>query len=340
MASIVYQVAQALTEINFIGQSKKDARKNKNAGIHSIKQIKETLSAAQNFGKWVRDHFGVLSIYELKEEHYTAYMEHLKELGRSIGHQQNVETALGHLQKAMNIRSKRLGYEAAMFVPDKRITNWRELKKAEDRSYSQQEFESLLPFLSANVRDAVLLERFIGLRVREACYVLVHHFKLQPDGTYKLKISSEEAGGITKGGRYRITPVPTHFTYEIKRLLKEKSPNDRMIPIEPSTVRKGVNRACKRAGIEQEGRGTHGFRHLYCRDRLSELLVAEHIEIEGKMMLERIMSNRDVGRKADYGILTDHDKEIYRKLKSIIDTIHEEIGHGEDRWDLAERYLR
>lgn len=240
----------------------------------------------------------------------------------------------------MSIRSSRFGYEPTLFTPAARMTDWRELKKAEDRSYTQEEFERMLPYMSANVRDAVLLQRNLGLRVREACHVLVQHFLIRSDGTYELNIPEGEGKGITKGGRYRITRVPEHFTAEIQRLLKNKSAQDRLIPVKTSTVRKGVNRACKKAGIIQNGRGTHGFRHLYCRDRLLQLLAEESIESEGQVLLERIMSNRDQGRDADYGILTSRDKEVYRTLKAAIDQIHSEIGHGEDRWDLAERYLR
>lgn len=72
------------------------------------------------------------------------------------------------------------------------------------------------------------------------------------------------------------------------------------------------------------------------------MLMLEENQIlkQGIAMLERIMANRDKGRKADYGILSNTDKKIYSQLKGAIDSIHEEIGHGEDRWDLAERYLR
>lgn len=339
-SSMIYQISQALTEINRIGYSKKEARKENKSGIHSIKQIKETLSSAQNFGKWVRVNFGVLSLYDLDEGHYRAYLQHLTELERSAGHRQNVETALRHLEKGMFARSKRLGYKPVRFVTQARITDWRELKQAEDRSYTQEEFEIIMGHLSANVRDAILLQRYMGLRVREACHVLVRHFELKENGSYQLMIPTGEANGITKGGRYRKTPVPADFIPDLKRIISDKADSERLIQIEPSTVRKGINRACKEAGIKQDGRGTHGFRHLYCRDRLSHLLKSKDIEIAGKKLLERIMSNRDLGRKADYSILSSEDKETYKKLKEVVDTVHEEIGHGEDRWDLAERYLR
>lgn len=339
-SSIVFQISQAITEINQIGISKKEARRKGEEGIHSIKQIKETLSAAQNFGKWIRDEYGVRSIYNLTEEHYRSYLIHLIELKRSAGHRQNVETALRHLQKGMAIRSDRLGLEQTIFAPTARLTDWRQLKKAEDRSYTQEEFEMILSHVSDNVRDAILLQRYIGLRVRESCNVCVKHFILDEEGNYSLRIKNEEAKGITKGGRYRNASVPLFFQTELKRMLVNKVDDDPLIDVKVSTVRKGVNRACQKAGINQRGRGTHGFRHLFCRDRLMLMLEENQILKQGIAMLERIMANRDKGRKADYGILSNTDKKIYSQLKGAIDSIHEEIGHGEDRWDLAERYLR
>jgi len=339
-SSIVHQVSQAITAINFIGMSKRSAKYKGESGIHSIKQIQETLSASQNFAKWVRDQHEIKSLYLLTEEHYVAYMGHLKDLGRSAGHRQNVETALRHLQKGMNLKSQAFRKDEVIFVPEKRVTDWRELKKAEDRSYSQEEYQSILPYLSENVRDAVKLIRFMGLRVREACNVQVRHFIPAPAGGFQLRIPEEEARGITKGGRYRITPVPDSFLEEIQRMLRGKATDETVISVKKETVRKGVNDAFKKVQIQQDGRGTHGFRHLYCRERLKELLFQNDIEQEGLKLLERVMSNRDLKRKADYGILSSKDIELYETLKAVIDQIHEEIGHGEDRWDLAERYMR
>ncbi|MGN7300262.1 tyrosine-type recombinase/integrase [Ferdinandcohnia sp. SAFN-114] len=338
-SSIVHQVSQAINAVNRIGESKREAKHKGVPGIHSIKQVRETLSAAQNFVKWIRENEGIKSIYDLTEEHYIAYLEHLTALERSAGHKQNVETALRHLQKGMEIRSLDRGLKPVIFVPEKRITNWRELKKAENRSYSSEEFESMLPFLSVNVQDSVNLMRYMGLRVRESCKIKVKHFK-KSSGGWVLNISSEEATGITKGGRHRKTPVPPKFQEKLILILKDKEPDSTVVSVKVATVRSAVNAACKKVGIDQNGRGTHGFRHLYCRDRLRELLREKGIINKGEVMLERIMKNRDKGRKADYSILTEQDIKVYNLLKGAIDQVHEEIGHGEDRWDLAERYMR
>jgi hypothetical protein len=338
--SIVYEVSNAISAINFIGKSKREARFKNQSGIHSIKQIEETLSASQNFVKWVRGTYRIKTIFNLTEEHYVSYINHLEALGRSAGHRQNVETALKHLQKGMQILSKERQLQAVLFVPQKRVTDWKELKKAENRSYSHRDYEAMIPYLSMSVQQSVKLMRFMGLRVRESCAIKPKQFIPDGKGGFELNITSEEAKGITKGGRYRITPVPKFFEEELFNILSGKDPDKRLLSIETSTVRKGVFDACKKANISQNSRGTHGFRHLYCRDRLNQLLQDYRIFTEGKRLLTRIMSNRDINRKADYGIISDKDIEVYTKLKSCIDKIHEEIGHGKDRWDLAEIYLR
>ena len=91
----------------------------------------------------------------------------------------------------------------------------------------------------------------------------------------------------------------------------------------------------KKAGIAQNGRGTHGFRHAYARERMDRLASAEH-----RQMLNRILDNRQMGRKSDYGMVSEQDKALYFETKGIMDQIHGELGHGKDRFELAMRYLR
>ena len=100
-------------------------------------------------------------------------------------------------------------------------------------------------------------------------------------------------------------------------------------------MRDGVNVVCKKVGIAQDGRGTHGFRHAYARERMDQLASAEH-----RQMMDRILQNRQMGRKSDYGMVSEQDKALYLETKGIMDQIHGELGHGKDRWELAMRYLR
>ncbi|MDC3416672.1 hypothetical protein [Aquibacillus salsiterrae] len=173
---MVHEVKVAITAVNKIGESKREARLQGRKEIHSIKQVKETLSAAQNFVKWVRQEYQVRSIYALTEEHYLQYLDDKKDKGRSGGHLQNIETSLRHLQEGMNIRSNQLGLDPVQFVPKKRVIMWEELKKPEDRSYALEEFELIASLVSKGVREAISLCYHLGLRVREATNVQVKPF--------------------------------------------------------------------------------------------------------------------------------------------------------------------
>ncbi|GGD29676.1 tyrosine-type recombinase/integrase [Pontibacillus salipaludis] len=337
-SSIVHQVKSALKEIDQIGLSKRTARINDSHGIHSIKQKDNTMSDCQNFVKWVKQQ-GVTKLYQLKEDHYRSYLDHLKKEKRSIGHQRNVETSLRHLQKAMNVRSSRFGREQVVWVPNKRITDWRELEPPKNRSYTVEEYKLIRENVPENSRRAVDLMRNLGLRVREACNVKKEHFEPSRNGEgWQLNIKNGK--GVTKGGRFRKTPIPKHFERQLQQMLKNKGPEDRLVTVSTDTVRRAVNEACRKASISQNGRGTHGFRHAYSRERLEELFVQRGIGREGPKMIARIMYNKEQGRNAWYGINTGHDKELYGQVKNCIDQVHSEIGHGKDRWDLASIYLK
>lgn len=143
------------------------------------------------------------------------------------------------------------------------------------------------------------------------------------------------AQALRRGGRHREVPVPKAFEPKLERMLVNRKPEKRLVNVTATTVRDGINVACKKAGIAQGGRGAHGFRHAYARERMDELA-----SVEQKQMMNRILSNREVGRKADYGILKASDKVLYAETKVIMDRVHSELGHGANRWELAMRYLR
>jgi hypothetical protein len=337
-SSIVHDVKTAINELDRIGQSKRELRKEGKHGIHSLKQKQETLSVAQNYVKWTRSEFEVKRIYDLKEEHYRAYMDYLEREKRSVGHRRNVETALRHLQKGMNLRSEKFGKEKVTFIPEKRVTDWREVKKPTDRSYSKEEYQKILNKLPINSRDAVKLCREMGLRVREAVRVEVQHF--QPDGLGGWKLKIDKGSGITKGGRFREVPVSERFKGELERMMNGKQRNEKLISVKRDTVRRAVNKACKETGIKQNDRGTHGFRHAYSRERIEQLFKERGITEAGREMIDRVMRNRDVGRLANYGIFSECDKALFEQVKEVIDIVHSEIGHGKDRWDLAAVYMQ
>lgn len=333
--SIVREVKESLDAIDKIGQSKRDARATGTSGIHSIKQKQNTMSDAQNFVKWVRAEHGVLSISDLNEGHYRSYIAHMQDKGLSSGHIRNVETSLKLLEKGFQERSERFGEgvrPSASFCPSKRLVRYQEGENAQNRSYSQAEIEKIKENCSPEVNKAIDLMQNLGLRVREAANIRVEHFVPTPQGWV---VEIKKGAGITKGGRHRDIPVPKNFEKQLEQLLVNKRPEDSVVKVAESTIRDGINVACKKSGVIQGGRGAHGFRHAYARQRMDQLATTDQ-----RQMMVRILDNREMGRNADYGILSHEDKSLYADTKAVMDKIHEELGHGADRWELAMRYLR
>lgn len=334
--SIVREVKESLQAIDKIGESKREAMKVGTNGIHSKKQMANTMSDAQNFVKWCRSEHGVKSINELNEVHYVSYLSYLSEKEVSQGHRVNVETSLRLLEKGFKERSKRFEDNTPTlirFCPEKRLETPLRGSDAKNRSYTDAEMQLIREKCSDEVTKAVDLMREMGLRVKEAVNVRVEHFVPNDIGTgWCLNI--EKGTGITKGGRFRQVNVPQSLEQRLESWMANKSPEEQIVNVSYSTVRDGVNAACKRGGIEQAGRGCHGFRHAYARERMNQLMTSEQ-----KQMISRVLANRKMGRVADYGILREHDKQLYTEAKKAMDQIHSELGHGKNRWVLAMRYM-
>lgn len=333
--SIVREVKEALDAIDRIGHSKKLAREKGEHAIHSIKQKENTMSDAQNFVKWVRAEHGVKSIGSLDEGHYQKYMAYLDGKGLSKGHMRNVETSLRFLQEGFKTRSERFeeGSEHFKgFCPENRIVSYQINENIQNRAYTLQEINAIKKNCSNEVQKAVDLMYGLGLRVKEAANIQAGHFHKDEDG-WRLQIVL--GAGITKGGRFREIVISNAFNERLNSLLYGKACNERIIKVSPTTIRDGINVACKKAGIEQRNRGTHGFRHAYARNRADQLMTRSE-----RQMMDRILSNREIGRKADYGINAEKDKQLFANVREKINLIHSELGHGANRWELAMRYLK
>ena len=336
--SIVREVKESIEAIDQIGVSKRMARKEGTSGIHSKKQKENTMSDCQNFVKWARSTHEVKSISELHQGHYQGYLAYLNEKGVSEGHRMNVETSLRLLEKGYIKRADR--FEGVSntykgFCPEKRLETRTRGLNVQNRAYTPKEMQLIREHISSEVVKAIDLMQHLGLRVREAAYVRREHFQRHPEtGRWQLKIENRQGAGITKGGRYREIQIPVSFQPRVEQLLQGKEPQERLVKVASSTIRDGIHRACQKVEIPQNGRGAHGFRHAYARQRMNQLMTREQ-----KDMMQRILSNCRDGKKANYGIFSEKDVAIYVTTKEVMDHIHGELGHGKNRWELALRYM-
>ncbi|WP_050179597.1 tyrosine-type recombinase/integrase [Domibacillus robiginosus] len=341
--TLVKDVSDALREIDRIGKPKRSVGANgkvkKDTGkVHSKTQKRHDKSACMNFAKWVKVQHGVKRLNHVKEEHVRAYLDFKKAEGVTIKHLQNIETSLRHLQNGSRAFFKRFDRDIEVFAPKKRIVSSQGRETPQNRSYSSEEMLAIKQGVSQNVRNAVELMRGLGLRSSEALAVRKDHFQQDQNGNWRLVIGHGE--GITKGGRPREIPVRVLFVPTLEKLLEGKKEKEQLVKLNDRTVRKGISTALKKAGIEQNRRGCHGFRHAYARERVHELIQNKGLNEKGHQMLKRCLMNYDLGRKSNYGIYSRADCHLYSEVKNVIDMVHSELGHGKGRMDLAAVYMK
>lgn len=321
MSSIIYQVNQCVREVDLIGVSKRKARNEGVKAIHSSETKKEVLKIGKQFARWGQEKYGIKNLHEFKEQHYVAFLKSKSDT--TLDYRRSIETHLRLVQEGLNKRSDRFGKERAVFVPEKRLIGSRgRLEGVSDRSYSEKDIQAIQERVTPSTALSVSLMRNLGVRVSESVQLRVEHVQ----GDY-VRIQDDT---ITKGGRDRVIPVPQSFQNELKQMCLGKEKSECLVPISAGTVMNDVAAACRQLKIKSNG--THGFRHSYARDRVSQLMTGEE-----KVLFSSCMERYAEGKKFDYGV---HDRELYESMKEKMDQVHAELGHGKDRFDLAVRYMR
>lgn len=328
-----YQVEQAIKEINYIGQSKRDARDKKVSGIHSITQVEHALSVSQNFAKWAKEQ-GVNDLYQLKRRHYRDYIEHMRASGVSVGHLINIETNLRLLNKGMAKISEAKGHRVRDWIPKERINSSWTRDKPTNRALDRDEIARIRESVSDNVRVAVDLGMAFGLRLREVAKTTRAHIVDDKGTLYWKAVADREASntaiGVTKAGRPRETPVNPRYEHLVREMIKGKAQTDKLCDVSYNTL--------KSAYARHSVGGSHAFRHTYARDMVMLEFEKRGIVAEGRQMLQKMLECREHGYRKDHLVMPD-ERSLYEQVNQVVDLVHEYLGHGKGRIDLCEVYM-
>lgn len=329
-----YQVEQAIKEVNYIGQSKSNARDKGESGIHSITQVQHVLSAAQNFAKWAKQERGISDLYQLKRSHYRDYIEHMRASGVSTGHLINIETNLRLLNKGMAKVSEGKGQRERDWIPKERIVSSREREKPTNRALDQGEIARIRESVSDNVRVGVDLSLAFGLRLREVAKTTRAHI-VERDGTlYWEAVADREAPntavGITKAGRPREARIRPEYEGIVREMIRGKAEHEKLCSVKYNTLKNAYTRC--------DVGGNHAFRHTYARDMVMSEFERRGITVEGRQMLQRMLENRAKGFRKDH-LVTREEKALYKQVNQVVDLVHNYLGHGKGRIDLCEVYM-
>jgi integrase len=329
-----YQVEQAIKEINFIGTSKKEARKEGASGIHSTTQVQHALSVSQNFAKWAKDQHQISDLYQLKRVHYREYIEYMKTTGVTNGHLINIETNLRLLGKGMAAVAAAKGQRERDWIPKTRLVEVASREKPINRALEPEKVQSLRLAVSNSVGTAMDLGMAFGLRLREVANTTAAHI-VEKGGTLYWKAAADplapnSAKGVTKAGRPRETPVKPSYERLVREMIQGKAPTEKMCSVAYNTLKSAYTR--------HDVGGSHAFRHTYARDMVMLEFQKRGIAVEGRQMLQRMLENREKGFRKDHLVKGD-ERALYKQVNQVIDEIHGYLGHGKGRIDLCEVYM-
>lgn len=344
MASIKNQIVNSLKQVNGIGTSKIDRKKeigktgfgNGTDRIHSVKTLQNYRSSAIQYGEWLKQQHGVKNIFDIGDkavEYTNQYIHHLKANDYTNGYISTVESALKHLERGMNMFNKEVrGQSEAIKIFEERSISSTDKEIPQNRAFfSRDQAERVIANMSTSTKNAGHLCLNLGLRIKEAVNIRVEHIE---DRGYSMRIDIKNGKSITKGGRFRSFQVPKHFEKQLRGMIQGKGLKDKIVPVKYETARKSFQRACEKVG-EREDRGTHRFRHTYARERLNERV--GRIE-RGKEVLDKMVDNKILGQRMNAGI-SRADRSTYEAVKSEINLVHSELGHGGNRWELVLTYM-
>lgn len=336
-----YTAKQLIRQSSKIGISRKEMKsKNVNHfGIHSKATYKKTMGEVGRFCTFVQQEYGINRLNQFKSEHAAAYLEYKEKQGLTKGSLRNVETALIHLSKAME-RNQNFGELPSLMTGERKYQSMAAHHEIErkQRSYSMDQVITIIQKLEEKGHfeesAGVTLSLIAGLRAEEVCTIEKRHFIKQGDA-YQIVIKRDDLSHVTKGNRYREVSLNPKYTNIVEMLLQGKQENDRLISLDSLSLSSTISYIKHQFGIATNILAMHGVRHLFARMRFREEVneSLEHLSI-----MERILDNLFEGQRADAGFV-EGEKILYEETKAAMDRVHDALGHGQNRFDLAMRYL-
>lgn len=159
---------------------------------------------------------------------------------------------------------------------------------------------------------SVVLSRYAGCRVRETAYIKVGRYTPEGGrwgfGTVTLQGKSDG----TKGGRWRTYDIISRDAQrELSEVFSGRSGGEYVIqqkdgsPVDPRSITRAMERACKKSGVDlPKYNKNHSFRKLFAQE------------------------NYDASRATGM------------TKKEALDYANHQLGHGDNRKDLSDRYVQ
>lgn len=312
--SVKAQMIYAINEATCYGESKRSATggSGRDAGwkIYSVSHHGDLCTTAKSFGNWLKEtHPNVKRVRDVKPEMISGYLASREGVTRETGlkiraHLAKIEKVCNHQYGKCEWRAK----ETIIEIP--KGSSLRSLSASDD------DFKAVVKAMQTGRSEnwkAPVLGRYAGTRVREASHLRVD--AIRPTGGQfgfgQIVLSGKEDG--TKGGRPRTVDIMTvegrDALLEVCRGIKPGgliiSKTDGSM-IKPDSIDRALSRAVSRAGLdpsEWKQNGVHSFRKAFAQEAYDLVRLAGGSEKEADTYVNR------------------------------------QLGHGDDRQDLTDRYV-
>lgn len=221
--SLNYQINQRMKEMDKIGESRYEAKrdyraniednaKGKTIGIHSYGSFETYKSSIKQFTKWANENDkGIRNIEDVKEEHIKEYIKYRADEGYSS---YTYSKDLSALNKVFNTDVLKKDCDVANRSYTE-ITNNREMKE----HHSHINYD--------NYRSEITTLQSTGMRRESLTKVSASSFNYDEKG-YPVSIRLEDErkyGGenmCEKGGRSRVAEIPQNMREEMKEVIEQK----------------------------------------------------------------------------------------------------------------------
>ena len=257
--TLSYVINHAIQENFCPGESKRSAKfqlqgetDNK---IYSYAHKDVLHSTAKDFAKFIKEHFGTRTVYEIDYKQLAAYLEHKAE----TCNERTLLKTVSHLAKLelcckCTYSSKKINWNTKELVIPISANNTGITKdKPMDWATSQKVIDYMTrPGTHSEAYRSLELSRLLGMRVEETVNARANRFHFEPTKDYPLGYVEICKGDGAKGNRPRIIPIQTKEQLEsLKTLCSGKTGNDFIIqkskigntPLDKKSVSKSFSRA-------------------------------------------------------------------------------------------------
>ena len=288
--SVEYQVKQIWRQLDRIGQSKREYRRESGLkseasghrvsdGVHSYEYKDEILKTARQLGNFARENFGIKDMQAIGKEVIQSFVQQKIDAGVSYG---TISNYISHLDK-IQIGLTRIGVK---IEAHKNLYDRKDLVVMRDyardhavriergpREYANPD-RIVSNVKSYEARLAARLQKDIGLRASEAIRIR-HEQIMYRDGVPHLMVRG-------KGGYELTKPIPADLHKDLHDYLSQ---HNGQLNISYDRYREELKEAVERSG--EQWNGTHGMRHTYAH-REYERIAKENPGMEREEILRQV----------------------------------------------------